>query len=93
MKEEENFLYFHSTIGVNWSRHKLSSLQKSWLNKLLKAVVAFPHCRSKVHHFWQVLQVIAEQVLQGELPLIGVDSPELDLEKGAKEEKACLAPC
>jgi len=35
---------------------------------------------------WQVSQLIAEHVLQGEPPPIGVDTPSALLEKEAKEE-------
>jgi len=39
-----------------------------------------------------VAQLVAEHVLQGELPPIGVDVPSLLLENEAKEENIRLAP-
>jgi len=43
-------------------------------------------------YIWQVAQLVAEHVLQGELPPSGVDVPSLLLEKEAKGENMRLAP-
>jgi hypothetical protein len=47
------------------------------------------HCSFLIigtHHLWQALQLVAEQVLQEELPPMGANSPEAVLEKEAKGE-------
>jgi len=41
---------------------------------------------------WQVSQLVAEQVLQEELPPMAEDDPALPLEIAAKEETTRLAP-